>query len=80
MWVPSLRRSPGGGNGNPPLYSCLENPMDRGDWQATIHGGTKSQTGLNDEAYVLQGFAPISPLEFGGRLLGIFTFNRLLIF
>ena len=54
--------------------------MDRGAWQATIRGGTKSQTGLNDEAYVLQGFAPISPLEFGGRLLGIFTFNRLLIF
>ena len=31
-------RSPGEGNGTPLLYSCLENPMDRGAWQATIHG------------------------------------------
>ena len=31
-------RSPGKGNGNPFQYSCLENPMDRGDWQATVHG------------------------------------------
>ena len=34
-------RSPGGGNGNPLQYSCLENLMDRGDWQATVHGVTK---------------------------------------
>ena len=32
--VPGLRRSPGGGHGNPLQYSCLENPMDRGAWQA----------------------------------------------
>ena len=31
-------RFPGGGNGNPLQYSCLENPMDRGAWQATVHG------------------------------------------
>ena len=38
-------RSPGEGNGNPLQYSCLENPMDRGIWQATVHVGvTKSQT------------------------------------
>ena len=54
--------------------------MDRGAWRATILRVTKSQTGLNDEARVFHGFAPISPLEFGGRLLGISTFNRLLIF
>ena len=36
-------KSPGGGNGNPPQYSCLENPMDRGAWQATVHGVTNSQ-------------------------------------
>ena len=41
-----LGRPPGGGNGNPLQYSCLENPMDRGTWQATVHGVTKSQTGL----------------------------------
>ena len=32
--IPGLRRSPGGGHGNPLQYSCLENPMDRGAWQA----------------------------------------------
>ena len=37
-------RSPGGGHGNPPQYSCLENPRDRGAWWATVHGVTKSQT------------------------------------
>ena len=39
--IPRLGRSPGGGHGNPLQYSCLENPMDRGAWQATIHGVTK---------------------------------------
>ena len=38
------RRSPGGGNGNPLQYSYLENPMDRGAWQAAVHGVAKSQT------------------------------------
>ena len=37
-------RSPGGGNGIPLQYSYLENPMDRGAWQATVHGVAKSQT------------------------------------
>ena len=41
-----LRRSPGEGNGNPLQYFCLENPTDGGAWQATVHGVTKSQTGL----------------------------------
>ena len=44
--IPGSGRSPGEGNGNPLQYSCLENPMDRGAWQATVHGVTKSQTGL----------------------------------
>ena len=35
--IPGLRRSPGGGHGNPLQYSCLENPMDRGAWRATVH-------------------------------------------
>ena len=34
-------RYPGGGHGNPLQYSCLENPMDRGAWWATVHGGHK---------------------------------------
>ena len=42
--IPGLGRSPGEGNGNPLQYSCLEKPMDRGTWQAAVHGVTKSQT------------------------------------
>ena len=38
----------GEGNGNPLQYSCLENPMDRGTWQAAVHEVTKSQTGPNN--------------------------------
>ena len=42
--IPGVGRSPGGGHGNPPQYSCLENPMDRGAWWAIVHGVAKSQT------------------------------------
>ena len=42
--IPGLGRSPIEGNGNPLQYSCLENPMDGGDWWATVHGVAKSQT------------------------------------
>ena len=51
--IPRLGKSPGGENGNPLQYPCLENPMDRGAWQATVHGVTKSWTrlkGLSTEA------------------------------
>ena len=44
-----LGRSPGEGNGNPLQYSCLENPMDRGAWWATVHGVAKSWTRLTTE-------------------------------
>ena len=47
-WIPELGRSPGGGNGYPLQYSCLENSMDRGAWQATVCGVSKSQTQLSD--------------------------------
>ena len=42
--IPRLGRSPGGGNGNTLQYFCLENPMDRRAWRATVHGVSKSQT------------------------------------
>ena len=42
--IPGSGRSPGGGHGNLFQYSCLENPMDRGAWWATVHRVTKSQT------------------------------------
>ena len=45
--IPGLGRCPGGGNGNPLQYSCLENSMDRGAWWATVHGATESWTWLN---------------------------------
>ena len=42
--IPGLGRSPGGGNGNSLQYSCLQNPMDRGVWWATVQGVAKSDT------------------------------------
>ena len=39
--IPGSGRSPGGGIANPPQYSCLENPMDKGAWQATVHRVTE---------------------------------------
>ena len=44
--IPRSGRSPGGEHGNPHQYSCLENPMDRGDWQAMVHRVKKRQTQL----------------------------------
>ena len=41
--IPGSERSPGEGNGYPLHYSCLENPMDRGAWQATVHGVAKNR-------------------------------------
>ena len=41
-FIPVSGRSPGGGNGNPFQYSCLENSMDRGGWHAAVHGVAKS--------------------------------------
>ena len=46
--ISGLRRFPRGGHGNPPQYSCLENPMDRGAWRATVHGVAKSRTRLSN--------------------------------
>ena len=55
--IPGSGRPPGEGHGNPLKYLSLENPMDRGDWQATAHRVTKSQTLLNQlsmqQIYVL---------------------------
>ena len=45
--IPGLGRSPGGGHGNPLRYSCLENPMDKGAWWATVPGVAQSRTRLS---------------------------------
>ena len=57
MWetqgsVPGLGRSPGGGNGHPLQYSCLEKPMDGGAWWATVHEVTEIWTGLSDRHFL----------------------------
>ena len=51
--IPGSGRSPGEGHGNPVQCSCLENPMDRGAWWATVHGVTKSRTRLRDEHTIM---------------------------
>ena len=51
--IPGLGRTPEGRHGNPLQYSCLENPMDREAWWATVHGVKKSQIRLSDfDAYI----------------------------
>ena len=49
--IPGSGRSPGGGNGTLLQYSCLENPMEREPWWATVHGVAKSQTRLSMQTH-----------------------------
>ena len=56
--IPGSGRCPGGGNGNPFQYSCLENPIDRGTWRPTVHGITESPTRLSDWAHSMQASTP----------------------
>ena len=65
--ITRLGRSPGEGNGNPLQYSCLGNPMDRGAWQATVRGATKSWAQLSDWAY--------TPKPVGQMLTGTLCFR-----
>ena len=51
--ISGLGSSPGGGNGNPLQYSCLESSTDGGAWQATVHGVAKSRAQLSDFTYLL---------------------------
>ena len=46
--IPRSERSPGGVNGNPLQYACLENPLDRGAWRAIVHGVARGQTQLSN--------------------------------
>ena len=58
--IPGLGRFPGEGNGNPLQYSGLENSMDRGAWQAIVHGVTKSQTQLSNFHFHLHPLSSVS--------------------
>ena len=59
-------RSPGEGSGNPLQYSCLENPIDGGAWEAAVHGVAKSWTRLSD--FTFFHFSPMSILKATGQL------------
>ena len=50
--IPELGRSSGEGNGNPVQYSCLENPIDGGAWEASVHGVAKSRTRLSNFTFL----------------------------
>ena len=59
--IPGSGRSPGEGNGNPLQYPCLENPMDRGAWRATVHGVAKSRTRLSNFTFTFTSSKPHLP-------------------
>jgi len=67
--IPGLGRSPREGNGNPLQYSCLENPMDRGAWWATVHAVKESQTWLSAPCLCLNGL--FSKLNERTQILGL---------
>ena len=50
--IPGSGRSPGGGHGSPIQYSCLENPMDKGAWRATVHGVAKELDRTEQLTYI----------------------------
>ena len=62
--IPGPGSSLGEGNGNPLQYSCLENPMDRGAWWATVHGVAKSRARLSDLTYLLMFYANILKINY----------------
>ena len=78
--IPESGRSPTEGNGNPLQYSCLENPMDRGTQNATVHGVAKSQTELSMHARVSEVYTGNTTLqirESSRKLLkGLFKFMK----
>ena len=62
--IPGSGRSPGERNGNLLQHSCLENPVDRGAWRATVHRVTKSRTRLSVHARPFYGFHHLTPTGF----------------
>ena len=66
-WIHGLGRSPGEGNGKLLQYSCLGNPIDRGVWQAIVHGVSKDQTQLN--TFLFRGETQMIKLNFSSSLV-----------
>ena len=69
--IPGLGRSPGGENGNPLQYFCLENSMNRGAWRATVHRVAKSRTRLSDFTFTFTFYC----LRQGSKLKKISSFD-----
>ena len=67
--VPESGIHAGGGNGNPLQCSCLGNPMNRGAWQATVQGVTKSQTRLSDFHFHISIFQMLLQIELFSEFL-----------
>ena len=63
--IPALGTSPGEGNGNPLQYSCLGNPMDRGTWEAIVHGATK-ESDMTEHLSMYNEYSKITELFFPG--------------
>ena len=69
-FYPWSGRSPGGANGNPLQYSCLENSMDRGAWRATVHGVAKSRTlSMHTHTLLEYTYTPKTKLKFPFKFL-----------
>ena len=68
--TPGSEGCPGGGNSTPLQYSCLENPMDRGAWQAAVHGVLKSWTQISDTRMLIPNsqFHPFLSFHFGNHM------------
>ena len=74
--IPGSGRSPGGGHGNPLQHFCLENPMDRRVWRATVYGVAKSRTGLKQPNTRHTGRAQVE----GGVPVGRFLHLHVVLF
>ena len=84
-WIPGSGRSVGGGNGNLLQHSCLENSMESGAWQATVHGVTKSWTWLSTHATISltktdylaeSNYSGIQEINLSLRMIPIFPLNK----
>ena len=86
--IPGLRRFSGEGNGNPFLYPCLGNPMDRGTWQTTVHGVTRvghnlvikplpiiNYNNIYYTIYIYKNFINLSSDAWGGPLLSALYYS-----